>query len=71
MTQTLYKRPQYFTVTDSDGICVGKILARFFLMKRDQSMNEDRNKEQVFNYMQRIIQEIHTVDIKVSVLGVR
>ena len=49
----------------------GKILARFFIMKRDQSGNEEQRKEQIFNYMQRIIQEVHTVDIKVSMLGVR
>ena len=71
MCDKLYKRPQYYTVLDSDGNCQGKILARFFLMKRGQDGNEERNKESIFNYMQRIIQEIHTVDIKVSVLGLR
>ena len=71
MEHTLYKRPSYFNVVDGDGNCQGKILARFFIMKRDQTGNEEQKKEQVFNYMQKIIQEIHTVDIKVSMLGVR
>jgi len=51
MVGNLFKRPMYFTVIDSDGNIQGKILARFFLMKRDQASNEDRNKELVFNYM--------------------
>ena len=51
MVGVLYKRPQYFTLIDPEGNIQGKILARFFLMKRDQGLDEDRNKEQIFNYM--------------------
>lgn len=45
MVGTLYKRPQYYSIVDTDGNCQGKILARFFLMKRDQHGNEEKQKE--------------------------
>ena len=59
MVDNLYKRPQYFNLIDSEGKIQGKILARFFLLKRDQSANEDAKKSEVFNYMIRIEEEIH------------
>jgi len=36
MEGTLSKRPQYYNLVDKDGNMQGKILARFFLLKRDQ-----------------------------------
>ena len=72
MVGTLYKRPQYFNIVDSDGNIQGKILARFFLLKKNTNgSSEEAEKEIIFNYMQRVIQEVHTVDLKVSVLGIR
>lgn len=35
MLDNLYKRPQYYNVIDSEGNMQGKILARFYLIKRD------------------------------------
>jgi hypothetical protein len=71
MVDTLYKKPQYFNLIDSEGKIQGKILARFFLLKRDQTGNEEAKKSEIFNYMMRITEEIHQVDIKVSILGIK
>lgn len=35
MLQKLYKRPQYYNVVDADGNMQGKILARFYLEKKE------------------------------------
>jgi len=46
-------------------------LARFFVLKRDPTSSDDNKKSEVFDYMMKIMEEIHQVDIKVSVLGIR
>lgn len=72
LESTLFKRPQYYNVIDGEGKLQGKILARFYLLKRDPQQQDDEKVSNCYKYMKQMIENRpHIVDLKVSVLGVR
>ena len=68
---TLYRTPQYYEVIDADGAVQGKILARFFLVKKTQDTSEQGIKTLYKEMRQLIEYKPFIVDINVSVLGLR
>ena len=72
MKDTLYKRPQYYNIIDSEGNIQGKILARFLLMKREQGPNDEDKIKDCYRFMKKMIEyRPHIIDLKVSILGIR
>ena len=68
----LYKRPQYFNVIDNDGNMQGKILARFYLIKRDPQQQDEEMVTKTSKYMQQMVKKKpFVVNLKVSILGLR
>lgn len=68
---SLYRTPQYYDVIDAEGSVQGKILARFFLVKKTQETSESGIKTLYKEMRQLIEYKPFIVDIKMSVLGLR
>ena len=55
LESALYKRPQYYNVIDGEGRLQGKILARFYLIKRAPQQNDEDNIQNCYKYMKQMV----------------
>ena len=66
----LYALPQYFDVIDSEGQMQGRILARFFLVQKDQHMG-DENALKIKKRLGELYKPRFRANVQISTMGVR